>query len=49
MFGVSGHVRLELERGLEFFFFQKIETNYHSFSSCIFWVAPLFLMLKENV
>jgi hypothetical protein len=39
-------MRLELEKGVELFFSKKI--NYHLSSSCIFWNAPLLLMLKEH-
>jgi hypothetical protein len=36
---------LKLERVYSYFF-KKIETNYHSSSSCVLYVAPLLLTFK---
>jgi hypothetical protein len=36
---------LELKRVLEFSFFKVFEAKYHSSSSCVFCIAPLFFML----
>jgi hypothetical protein len=41
-------MELELERGLEQFF-KKIETTWHSSFSSVFYIAPLFLTLKEQL
>jgi hypothetical protein len=37
----------KIEEGFRVFF-SKIEANYHSSSSCLLCVAPLFFMLKEH-
>jgi len=39
---------LELEKKINYFF-KKIEANYQSSSSYVFWVAPLFLTIKEHL
>jgi hypothetical protein len=39
---------LEFKRALEFIFL-KIEANYHSSSSFLLCVAPLFFLFKENL
>jgi hypothetical protein len=41
-------MRLELDRGLELFF-QKNETNYHSFASYVLCIVPLLLTLKKHL
>jgi hypothetical protein len=40
--------RVKIEMGLVLFF-QNIEANYHSSSSCVLYVGPLHLRLKEHL
>jgi hypothetical protein len=42
------NIGLELERGPELYL-QKIETNYHSSSLCVFYNALLLMTLKEHL
>jgi hypothetical protein len=40
---------LEPERWLESFSFFLIKANYYSSSTCVFYIAPLLLTLKEHL
>ncbi len=46
---IEGRYGARTNEGSTIIFSKKIETNYHSSSTCVLFVAPLFLTFKEQL